>query len=519
MENEHCSEAPNSSFFSTQQPTLKKSEHFIPNFDAAGIKERDDGLSVCAVENGENASKVGKTETANVCKTTDLDCQICCKESLKSENASAKENKTGPDLQGGQDSLLTLKKSEHFNPNFDGGILEKSDSLSVCVVEKGENASNNGETETTNVHKTDDLDCQICHEESLRSENDSAKENKTGHDVQCGQDLLSTLKRSMHFNPSFDEEITDRDDGLSTCAVADHGEKALTEGETETTHVEKTEDLDRQICHEESLNSENALPKENKTGNDVQRGQDFLLTLKKSEQLNPIFDEGMMERDDGPSICTVEYDEKASNEDETKTTNMHKAADLDRQMCHEESLRSENASAKANKTGPDLQGGQDLLLTLKKSEFNPNFDGGILERNDCLSFCVLENGENASNEGETETTNVRKTEDLDCQTGHEESLKSENAFAKENKTGHDVQGGQDLPLTADAALNNALNMCDVNFSIFGSNFVKTPIEEVDENVLYEGVNGKIIECLCLLNQYLLKPNCESVWEKNSLKLI
>lgn len=48
------------------------------------------------------------------------------------------------------------------------------DGLSVCAMEN----QNEGETETTNVQKTEDIDCQICHEESLKPVNVSAKEDK-----------------------------------------------------------------------------------------------------------------------------------------------------------------------------------------------------------------------------------------------------------------------------------------------------------------------------------------------------
>jgi len=189
----------------------------------------------------------------------------------------------------------------------------------------------------------------------------------------------------------------------------------------------------------------------------------------------------------------VENGENSSNEGETETRNVYKTKDLDCQICQEESLKSETASAKKNTTGHDIQQGQDLLSTLKKSEhFNPNFDEGIMERDDSLSVCAVENGENASNEGETETTNVHKTEDLDCQICHEESLKSENASAKKNTTGHDVQRCQDLPLTANAALNN---MSDAKFRTFGPNLVKIPLDGVDEDALYKDVNGKTQVCV------------------------
>ena len=114
---------------------------------------------------------------------------------------------------------------------------------------------------------------------------------------------------------------------------------------------------------------------------------------------------------------------------------------------------------------------------------------------DGLSVCTKETGENASNEGKTETTNVHQKEDLDCQICHEETLKAENAAAKENKTSHDIQRGQDLPLRADGTSN----ISDANCSIFGSNFVKISLEEtrINDDALFGEMNGKTLEDLCL----------------------
>ena len=60
-------------------------------------------------------------------------------------------------------------------------------------MQPAENSSNGGKTETTNVketlHTAADLDCQICHEESLKPGNSSAKKDKTGQGVQHDQDL------------------------------------------------------------------------------------------------------------------------------------------------------------------------------------------------------------------------------------------------------------------------------------------------------------------------------------------
>ena len=58
------------------------------------------------------------------------------------------------------------------------------DGLSVCAKKTGENASHEGKTDTTNVHQKQGLDCQICHEETLKPENATAIKDKAEHDVQ-----------------------------------------------------------------------------------------------------------------------------------------------------------------------------------------------------------------------------------------------------------------------------------------------------------------------------------------------
>ena len=63
------------------------------------------------------------------------------------------------------------------------------DGPSVCPKETNGNALNEGETEAANVHKKEDLDCQICHAESLQPENVLTKNNKTKLGVQREQDL------------------------------------------------------------------------------------------------------------------------------------------------------------------------------------------------------------------------------------------------------------------------------------------------------------------------------------------
>ena len=117
----------------------------------------------------------------------------------------------------------------------------------------------------------------------------------------------------------------------------------------------------------------------------------------------------------------------------------------------------------------------------------------------------MQPAENSTNRGgETETTNVKRnlhtTEDLDCQICHEESLKTENSSAKNDKTGHDVQHDQDLPLRTDGACNNTSNMSDAN--IFGPSFTKIPQEGTnnDNGALYGQMNGKTLVRLSLLNQ-------------------
>jgi len=94
---------------------------------------------------------------------------------------------------------------------------------------------------------------------------------------------------------------------------------------------------------------------------------------------------------------------------------------------------------------------------------------------------------------------MHKTDGLHCQICHEESFKSENASAKKVETGNDMQRGQDLPLMEDGALGNNSNMPDANFSIFGSIFVKIPLEgaNIDEDLLNGEVNGKALKKFCL----------------------
>ena len=117
----------------------------------------------------------------------------------------------------------------------------------------------------------------------------------------------------------------------------------------------------------------------------------------------------------------------------------------------------------------------------------------------------MQPAENSTNRGgETETTNVKRnlhtTEDLDCQICHEESLKTENSSAKNDKTGHDVQHDQDLPLRTDGACNNTSNMSDANFNIFGPTFTKISLEGTDKGALYGEMNGKTLVGLSLLDQ-------------------
>ena len=135
--------------------------------------------------------------------------------------------------------------------------------------------------------------------------------------------------------------------------------------------------------------------------------------------------------------------------------------------------------------------------TLKKSEhFISNFDEGIMER-DGSSVCLKETYGNALNEGETEAANVHKTEDLDSQICHAESLQPENVLTKNDKTEHGLQRDQDLSLKTDRASNNTSNMSDVNLSIFGRNCVKINLKgtDIDEDALYGDMNGKTIEGL------------------------
>ena len=113
---------------------------------------------------------------------------------------------------------------------------------------------------------------------------------------------------------------------------------------------------------------------------------------------------------------------------------------------------------------------------------------------DGLSVCAVGN----QNESETETTNVQKTEDIDCQICHEESLKPVNVSAKEDKTGLGVQHDQGLPSRTDGAWNNTSNVSDANFRIFGPNFANIHIKGtgIDEDALYGEMNGKTLK-VCL----------------------
>lgn len=97
------------------------------------------------------------------------------------------------------------------------------------------------------------------------------------------------------------------------------------------------------------------------------------------------------------------------------------------------------------------------------------------------------------NEGETETTNVQKTADIDCQICHEESLKPVNVSAKEDKTGQGVQHDQGLPSRTDGAWNNTSNVSDANFGIFGPNFAKIHIKGagIDEDALCGEMDIKV----------------------------
>ena len=103
----------------------------------------------------------------------------------------------------------------------------------------------------------------------------------------------------------------------------------------------------------------------------------------------------------------------------------------------------------------------------------------------------MQPAENSSNGGKTETTNVKKnlhtTADLDCQICHEKSLKPENVSAREDETGHVVQGGRDLPLTTDGAWKNTSSMSDAN-----PGFTKIPLEGTDKGALYGKMNGRTL---------------------------
>ena len=119
-----------------------------------------------------------------------------------------------------------------------------------------------------------------------------------------------------------------------------------------------------------------------------------------------------------------------------------------------------------------------------------------------LSVCPKESNGNASNEGETEPPNVHKTKDLDCQVCHAESLKTEDALTKNDKTRHDVQSDQDLPLRADGACSNTANMSDAHFSNSGSNCVTMYLKrtDIDLEALNGEMNGKTLVSLSLLRQ-------------------
>ena len=97
---------------------------------------------------------------------------------------------------------------------------------------------------------------------------------------------------------------------------------------------------------------------------------------------------------------------------------------------------------------------------------------------------------------------MHKTEDLDCQVCHEESLKTENSSTKNDKTGHGVQRDRDLPLRADGAWNDTSSMSDTSFSILGPRFAKIQVKGTDINngALYGEMTGKTLVGLSLLNQ-------------------
>ena len=119
-----------------------------------------------------------------------------------------------------------------------------------------------------------------------------------------------------------------------------------------------------------------------------------------------------------------------------------------------------------------------------------------------LSVSPKESNENASSEGETEAANVHKTTDLDCQMCHAESLEIENALTKDDKTAHDVQSDQDLPLRTDGSSNNTSNTSDASCSNFGPNCLKIYLKrtDIDLETLYGEMNGKTLLDLSLLKR-------------------
>ena len=119
-------------------------------------------------------------------------------------------------------------------------------------------------------------------------------------------------------------------------------------------------------------------------------------------------------------------------------------------------------------------------------------------RRNRLSVCAKETNGNASSEGETEAA---ITEDLDIQICHAESLKAENSSAENDKTGHDVQHGQDLPLRADGAWYITSNMS-------WPNFVEMYLKgnDIDLNTLQGEMKGKTPVGLSGLNQSLCRKH-------------
>ena len=128
-----------------------------------------------------------------------------------------------------------------------------------------------------------------------------------------------------------------------------------------------------------------------------------------------------------------------------------------------------------------------------------------------LSVSPKESNGNASSEGETEAANVHKTKDLDCQICHAESLETENALTKNDKTPHEVQSDQDLPLRTDGACNNTSNMSDANFSNLGPNCLKMYLKrtDIDLEALHGEMNGKTLVVLSLLKQFFFSCKCRT----------